>query len=229
MPYAQFQPMPLAEYGHSMPLFGQAAPPPVPAGPVFRFECPIGCDPIAAAQCRAALRRSIVAGINLATNAAGKLEASPRDADTIRHFTFLFGHPPTRPVSWAGNRQSGAIVARRFRMVEAALRRRGTLYRCDACAGKTANAFTRRTTDPNVIFLCPRFWRRTPVIRGGIILHEMLHLLFPFFRHFHNPPHPDDPQERRRDNAHCFEAFAMLVGGHTPDQTDINRCRARPA
>jgi len=58
--------------------------------------------------------------------------------------------------------------------------------------------------------------------RTGIVLHEMLHL---FYREFllH------DPQERRRNNAHCYEAFALRVAGHIPDQCDICRCQRRPA
>jgi hypothetical protein len=58
----------------------------------------------------------------------------------------------------------------------------------------------------------------------------MLHLLYRgFFRHFAVPPHPDDPQERRRDNAHCYEAFALQVASHPPSPTDLSRCRTRPA
>ncbi len=69
-----------------------------------------------------------------------------------------------------------------------------------------------------------RFWR------AGIVLHEMLHLLFRgFFRHFAVPPNPDDPQERRRDNAHCYAAFAWLVNRHVPYPFDVvPGCLDRP-
>ena len=213
---------------------------PSPAGPVFSIECPAGCPPVAAGQCRNILLRAIRDAIHLASNAASKLEASPRDAKTVSIFLKLFGHDPSRPVPWAGNKESGASVAWRLRKVAQELGGgRRTLYRC-GCPG-AAPTVNARTVSPMEVLLCPRFWNlgqpgflpagQDPRwIRAGIILHEMLHQLFgEFFRHFRVPPRPDDPQERRRDNAHCYEAFALLVDGHTPSQSDINRCTKRPA
>lgn len=205
---------------------GEPGASPPPTGPVFRFECPAGCDPVAAAQCRNVLRRAIRDAINLASNAADKLEASPRDADTVRLFRFFFGHDPSRPVPWAGNKESGASVAHRFRKVAEALQGRGTLYRC-GCPG-AAPTVNARASRPNTVRLCPRFWGQSAAFRAGIVLHEMLHLLYEFFRHFRTPPHPNDPQERRRDNSHCYEAFAMRVAGHAAARSDVTRCRARP-
>jgi hypothetical protein len=50
----------------------------------------------------------------------------------------------------------------------------------------------------------------------------MLHLLYiEFVRH--------DPKERRRNDAHCYEAFAMRVAGHAAAKSDVTRCRTRPA
>jgi hypothetical protein len=219
MAYLRYQPQGFFADQAGVSFLEEPAAPP-PAGPVFRLECGAGCHPVAAAQCRATLRRAIVAAIRLASNAAAKLEASPRDADTVRHFRFLFGHDPSRPVPWAANRESGAIVARRFRMVEQALRRRGTQFRC-GCPGAAATV-NARTIPPNEIRLCDRFWTLSPILRAGVVLHEMLHLLFhTFLRH--------DARERRRNNAHCYEAFALRVAGHTPEQSDISRCRSRPA
>ncbi|HXW06510.1 MAG TPA: hypothetical protein VD833_14835, partial [Vicinamibacterales bacterium] len=86
-----------------------------PAGPRFRFECAPGCPPAAANQCRQIVRRAVLDAIRLAHDAAAKLEASPRAPETIRLFTAFFGHNPSRPVPWAGNRESGLVVARRFR------------------------------------------------------------------------------------------------------------------
>lgn len=221
------------------PALGEATKTTQPAKPVFRIECPAGCAPIAAGQCRNILRRAIRDAINLANNAASKLEASPVEAATKNVFRFFFGHLPSRPVPWgAGNDPSGAIVARRLRIVARALQSRGTLYRCAACTVSTVkecplnapaipcplNARTLRPYTLNTIELCPRFWSQSRMWRAGILLHEMLHLYFgQFFRH-----HPNDP-ERRRDNAHCYEAFALRVAGHAPDQCDICRCRRRPA
>jgi hypothetical protein len=206
-------------------VVGQA--PAAPAAPAlnFRFQCDAGCAPNAAANCRGIVRRAILDGIQLAANAAAKLEASPRAATTIQHFRHLFGHDPSRPVPWAANKQSGAVVAARFRRVARELRTRGTLFRC-GCPGAaaTVNARTKRPYTLNTIELCPRIWTLSRFRRGGVVLHEMLHNTYgQFFRH-----HPHDP-EHRRDNAHCFEAFALLVAGRTPEQGDITNCRNRPA
>jgi OmpA family len=213
---------------------------PPPTGPVFSIECPAGCSPVAAGQCRNILLWAIRDAIHLAANTASKLEANPRDPKTVSIFLKLFGHDPSRRVPWAENKESGAIVAWRLRKVAQELGGgRRTLYRC-GCPG-AAPTVNARTVSPTEVLLCPRFWKlgqpgflpagQDPRwIRAGTILHEMLHQLFgEFFRHFRVPPHPDDPQERRRDNAHCYEAFALLVDGRTPSQSDINRCKARPA
>jgi outer membrane protein OmpA-like peptidoglycan-associated protein len=213
---------------------------PSPAGPVFSIECPAGCSPVVAGQCRNILLRAIRDAIHLASNAASKLEASPRNANTVSIFLKLFGHDPSRPVSWAENKESGSSVAWRLRRVAQELGGgRRTLYRC-GCPG-AAPTVNARTVSPLEVLLCPRFWslgqpgflpagQDPRWIRAGTILHEMLHQLFgEFFRHFRVPPRPDDPQERRRDNAHCYEAFALLVDGHTPSQSDVNRCTKRPA
>ena len=207
-----------------------AAPAPV-TGPLFRFECPVGCDPFAAGQCRATLRRAIIDAIALCNAAAARLEASPRSDDTRNIFRFFFAHDPSRPVPWADNRESGAIVAHRLRRVAEALHGRVTHYRCvTANCPPGRNAFTRPTTEPNLIFVCPRFWTRPRFQRAGILLHEMLHLIYRgFFRHAAVPPHPDDPQERRRDNAHCYEALVLRLNGHAVEASDVTRCRSRPA
>jgi hypothetical protein len=199
-----------------------------PAGPVFRFECPAGCSPRTTGQCRTVLRRAILDAISLASNAASRLEADPPSAATIGHFRDLFGHPPSRPVPWAGNRASGALVAHRFRRVADGFRTRVTHYSC-GCPGAAATV-NARAARPNLIRLCPRFWTQSRFLRAGILLHEMIHLLyFSFFRHFRTPPRVDDPQERRRDNARCYEAFALLAANKVPSATDVSRCKARPA
>jgi len=203
------------------PAIGQPAAPPVPAGPSFRLDCGAGCHPLPAARCRAVLRQAIGDAIALSKGAAAKLEASPREADTVRKFRFFFGHDPSRQVPWAGNKESGAIVAGRLRAVAASLRSRGTQYRC-GCPG-AAPTVNARTVSSTEVRLCTNFWAQPKrFIRAGIILHEMLHQYFlSFVRH--------DANERRRDNAHCYEAFVMRVNGHGVDLSDVARCRARPA
>lgn len=235
------------------------APAPAPAlTPVFRFECPAGCPQGVEAECRRILYRAIADAITICNNAAAELEASPRSTRTRNIFRNLFGHDPSRPVPWAGNKESGAIVAHRLRKVAEAFHGRVTHFRCGGFPGAPAgqqcaagdNAFTIPFLHPNVIFLCPQFWTQEALVpatppfpttaagragvarfwRAGIVLHEMLHLLYRgFFSHATVPPNPADPQERRRDNAHCYEAFALQVTRHLPDPDDITACRNRPA
>ena len=59
------------------PFVGEPGSPPQPTGPVFNVQCPAppGCPPVAAGQCGAVLRQAIREAINLANNAASKLEA----------------------------------------------------------------------------------------------------------------------------------------------------------
>ena len=197
---------------------------PPASGPVFDFACPAGgCAPLADAQCRAVLHRAIVSGISLATNAANKLEANPREAETVRLFRFFFGHDPALPIPWAGNMQSGNSVALRFRKVAAEMGGgRRTTYRCGCPAdGPTIMAVTE---DPFTVRICPRFWNPPPspglpadVFRGGTLLHEMLHQLYiEFLRH--------DANEQRRNNAHCYAAFAWRVAGFGARPSAVNRC-----
>lgn len=216
----------------SVTFLGQSSTATHTVAPIFHFDCPVGCAPFPAAECRTVLRRAIRDAIFLASNAASKLEASPREASTVRRFRFFFGHDPSRPVPWAGNMESGASVAHRFRKVAEALQNRGTRFRCVPCGTSIvpecpldAPAFpcpiNARAVPPNAIELCPRFWGQVRWWRAGIVLHEMFHLLYhEFLRH--------DPQERRRDNAHCYEAFALRVAGRVPDRCDICRCQRRP-
>jgi hypothetical protein len=213
------------------------------AGLVFRFECPPGCPPFAAGQCRNVLRQAIRASIFLASNAASRLElaskaegrVSPRDDDLVRKFHFFFGHDPSRPVPWAGNKVSGLVVAHRYRKAAEALQGRGTLYRCGCPgAGPGVRAITNWDAEHNVINLCPIFWNPPPGLhlsnryfRAGVILHEMLHLLYHEF--FHHPGHPSGDPARRRDEPHCYEAFALRAAGHAADPSDVTSCRARAA
>jgi lysine-specific metallo-endopeptidase family protein len=207
--------------------------------PIFDFpqpcaECPVGT----AAQCRAALRQAIVRAIGLATNAAAKIEAAisvapaARNADAKRTATLFvrfFGHDPSRPVSWAGNEASGISVAKRFRSVATELNGgRRVIFQCRAtrpdcadddvtCCCPDTNAFFSPAV-ANTINLCALFWGANRDIRAGIIIHEMLHMLF---------GHLQDVGQGRIRNA-CYEAFALRLVGVTPDPFDVCNCRATP-
>ena len=223
--------------------FGQPNP---PTAPIFDVQCPApaGSPPLAAGQCRPAVRRAIREAIKLANGAANKLDAtikfepSMRDAqgkNAARLFKFFFGHDPSRPVEHAGNEASGAIVAHRLRRVAQELEGgRRIVFRCDAGCGATTRAHTNQAAEPNVVNLCATFWnppaadsRGLPAIflRAGTIIHEMLHVLYPDF--FHHAGHPSGDPERRRDNAHCYKAFALRVAGFGGDRVAVAGCTAR--
>ena len=206
-----------------------------PQCPPFRLECDAGCPPLPANRCRAIVCRAALDAISLAANAAAALEATPPAPETVRLFRAFFGHPPSRPVPWAGNRPSGQTVAHRFRRCAQELAGGRTVtYRCVTNCPATRNAVTNAALEPSVIRLCPRFFNRpagqplgNQFFRGGVVLHEMLHLLYHQF--FHHPGHPSGDPERRRDNAHCYEAFALRVAGHAAEPQDVAACRNRPA
>lgn len=209
------------------------------AAPIFNIECPTPGVRLPV------LRQAIREAIKLANNAATKVEKATmtapnmRDADakeTARLFTSFFGHDPTFPVQWAGNEASGVSVAKRFRAVASELGGgRRIVFRCldsrpgcaDAdltCCTPTANAWVNQARVPNVVHLCAQFWNPPaglrglphPYYRAGVIVHEMLHLLFQdFFRHGGPPGRP---------NTHCYEAFALRVAGFGADPFDVRRC-----
>jgi hypothetical protein len=186
-----------------------------PTGPLFRMDCPAPRPCGTEAQCRARIRLAIQDAIRLATRAAARLEASPRSPGTVSIFRGLFGHTPNRPVPWGGGRDSGGIVARRYRLAINALRGRGTMYRCRNIP------VPGRTISPGEVWLGPSFWTQNRNHRGAIILHEMMHQYFiEFIRH--------GAGEHRRNNAFCFEAFAMRASGLTPPAGDVTACTSRP-
>jgi hypothetical protein len=199
-----------------------------PPAPVFRFlfPPPAGCPALTEAQYRAILHQAVMEAIRLANNAASKLEAvGPETASLYR---FFFCHEPSRPVPWAGNEASGSIVARRFRAVARELGGgRRIIFRCDPNCDANTRAFS--LAEPNVISLCALFW--TPPIqpglppegfRGGVILHEMFHVLFTM-RHI-----DQDPKEKRTNNAHCLRAFALRALGYGQDNLAIRGCTDDP-
>jgi hypothetical protein len=176
---------------------------------------------------------------------------------TAALFTRIFGHDPRTPVKWAGNIASGASIADRFRKVARELAGpakggRTITFRSEAiCDTDTMRGFVVANPDDpnasppppagerNVIHLCPRFWNPIPqaglrleAFRGGVILHEMLHVLFPGL--FGHDTVDDDGNivrdntspggERRRNNAHCLRAFALRASGNGQDNRALGGC-----
>ena len=190
----------------------------------------------------------------MATIAATKLDATlifgPRTKsanDTATLFTRIFGHDPRTPVKWAGNIASGASIADRFRKVARELAGpakggRTITFRSDPAGPNCPpgrRGFVDPSDPPHVIHLCPRFWNPPPQaglppegFRGGVILHEMLHVLYPGL--FGHDTVDDDGHivrqntspwgERRRNNAHCFRAFALRAAGQGQDNLALPRC-----
>ena len=229
--------------GRTVGWLGETAPQSI--APAFRFLCPPGCAPNATNACIGIVRRAIQDAIWLAENAAEQLTA--RDDEAVRLFRSFFGDPE-RLVPWANNRPAADLVAGRFRAVGRGFRTRVPHIRCavvgpgaEQCAGENAFALPRSVptaTLPlprNTIHLCPPFWSVAPAgtvsrfWRAAILLHEMLHLLFwEFFGHQANLPRAGDPEERRRDNSHCYEAFALRVAKQGADPNDVTVCNERP-
>jgi|SRR5678815_4221498 hypothetical protein len=107
----------------------------------------------------------------------------------------------------------------------------GTLTTPPCCAVNTRAFFVRRTPAlRNVIHLCPEFWDppagllglspglSLEAFRGGTIIHEMLHLLYPEFL----------VHDFRRPNAHCYKAFALRVKGYGRDFMATCHCWGLP-
>jgi hypothetical protein len=190
----------------------------------YRFDCPPGCAPFPANQCEANLRRAILDAIAIANNAVRRLTAAQVDEETKRMFRFFMGHDPSRRIPWANNEESRVSVAKRLRTVARELGGgRWTRYRC-GCPGSNPGVVAR-TISPIEVWLCPSFWGPSPQAglsarfsRAGTILHEMLHQLYiEFVRHNAN--------ERRRNNAHCYEALAMRLAGHAAERGSVTLCR----
>ena len=186
--------------------------------PVFRFACTGGCHFGNQAQCRRILRTAIRDAIGLASGAAAALEVPP-SARTVRIFRNTFGHPPSRPVPWAGGASSGATLARRYRLATKALLRGGTAYVCDATLPYLALTDIKH---PSRVWLGPTFWTQNRMYRAKTILHEMMHQYFiEFILH-------TEKKEHRRNNAYCLANFALMIRGITPPKASLGACCNRP-
>ncbi|HET9832256.1 MAG TPA: hypothetical protein VFP91_11120 [Vicinamibacterales bacterium] len=175
------------------------------------------------------LHTAILTACQLASRVARGLETAPVDATAAAQFRVFFGQDPTQPFPGALNIAARDCAACQFERVEEALRRANTLYRCDPCTGLRQEPPASSILDAhaiaiparNQVLLCPTFWSLPPILRAGVLLHEMFHLRFaPFFRH--------DATERRQNSAYCYEAFALSVAGQAPDPLAIHKCQATP-
>jgi len=123
-----------------------------------------------------------------------------------------------------------------------------TIDNCNFATCCGAGDFSFFENGLSTIFLCARFWdarslaelggrplgglndprlklvkQRFPGLpeedrRAGIIIHEMLHILFDL---------GDDASPRRFD-AHCYAAFALRVNGYGGDPTAVRQCLGGP-
>jgi hypothetical protein len=191
----------------------------------------------------------ILGAINLAKKAAFSLETKPLSQATINKFRQIFGQGPLDhwELPWAPRRTmpAGHIVASRFRTVAKELHTRDTLYRCatNFCTRGGGSGSSPQPEQPlhpietlvvdvvawaalckDEVGLCPGFWTLKPEWQEGTVLHEMFHLCFgltcAWFQH--------DGKERKRNNAHCYEAFALSIAGQGPDPISIDKCRNTP-
>lgn len=217
-----------------------------PRGPVFDVVCPDGCAPLAARQCRVAVRDAVREAIRLATNAADKVATATavppaaRDTDakeTARLYKFFFGHDPRFLIEGPGKQSSGVSVAARFRAVANELNGgRRIIFHCRpsrpdcgnadlTCCCPADNAWFSLGV-PNTVNLCPNFWNPPAGLRGlpalnyraAIIIHEMLHMLFEIIR----------DAGHGRPRASCYEAFALRLAGFGADPFDVCNCTGRP-
>lgn len=223
---------PAAIGGHNVPGKAPAACPP------FKFACDMNC-PFTLLECqtrRKYLCDRILGAINLAQKAASELETKPLSNNTVNKFRRIFGQSPFDrwDLPWTPRRTmlAGNIVASRFRTVEKELRTRDTLYRC-LCNGSGSSPGREEPSHPtetivrdlnawavlckNEVRLCPPFWKQNPKGAEGTILHEMFHLCFgltcAWFQH--------DRIERKRNNAYCYEVFAL---GSATEPITITMC-----
>jgi hypothetical protein len=212
---------------------------------IHRLDCPAGCPGgLTEAQCADVVRRAINVAIDLAQNAASKVEKAtvfgPRDLDaqkTAHAFNTFFGHDPWTELTFDGKKErSGVSIAKRFRAVARELGSEGkrrVIFRCVAAmslAGSTAGDATHPARCgvgvvafwdpplPNAVHLCPLFWNSPEAARGGTILHEMLHMLYD------RGPEGLFSDTGRRANAHCYKAFALKVRGYARDEAATCMC-----
>ncbi len=226
-----------------------------PSRLLFKFELDHCPKPFNSALGHTILHNGILDAIKLATKATDALDALKKKpphkikvaiemANTVAGFTTAFGEGPGAKwkLPWAPKQTmpAGDIVAKRFRTVAKELQTRDTEYKCVHCMPRPVMEVPEPPSHPtetivrdtlamavlceNEVRLCPQFWQVTPEERAATVLHEMFHLCFgltcAWFQH--------DPKERKRNNAYCYEAFALLVAGVTPPPTTTDKCTKTP-
>ena len=222
----------LGELG--VPIFDTQCPDPPGCAPLALT----GCRPALRQAVHEAIRIATLAADKLDALVGVPVAARSADAQrTARIFTRYFGHDPLRAVTWAGNEESAVSVAKRFRSVARELNGgRRVVFHCrptrDDCARNDHNDLTCcaptenawfSTGVPNGVTVCDGFWNPPADLhnlparqfRAGIIIHEMLHMLFEHLR---------DTGHGRIRNA-CYEAFALHLAHRDPDPFDVCQCR----
>jgi hypothetical protein len=202
----------------------------------FVLNCP-------SAQRRQRFRAALRLAIALAREAAAKLTAPSLDTQTRNLFIHFFGTQPDRRPPWAAPRTAAQLVAHRYTMVARELAGgRRFRYTCQAGAvgacepSQPGNVVIAATTAKSAITLCDHFFdgRRVDQMAGTII-HEGMHAVYwDLFDHsvprgIPSRPHRDGTAECRRDNARCFQGFALRLRGFGAEADIRDGCRRTPA
>lgn len=181
-------------------------------------------------QFRAALRLAIA----LAREAAAKLTARTVDTQTRNLFIHFFGTRPDHRPPWAAPRTAAQLVAHRYTMVARELAGgRRFRYTCvtgavgDCAPSRPGNVVIAATTGKSAISLCDAFFTGRRIDQmAGTLIHEGMHAVYwDLFDH----AVARGIAECRRDNARCFQAFALRLRGFGVEADIRTRCRRTPA
>ena len=178
-------------------------------------------------------RAALQMAISVAENAARQL-SPPRGRRISRQahdlFVDLFGTQPNHRPAWA-DRTAAGLVAHRYRMVARELAGgRRFRYTCvtgavgDCAPSAPGRVVLAATTGKSAITLCDAFFGpgRTIAQMAGTILHEGMHAVYQdLFDH----AVARGIAECRRDNARCFQSFALRLRGIAVKADILNRCR----
>ena len=192
-------------------------------------------DPQRRQRFRAALRLAI----SIARTSASRLMAPRIDDQARRLFIHFFGTRPEHRPAWA-TRTAAGLVAHRFSMVARALAGgRRFRYTCVSgavgdCAPSPGFVVIAATTGKSAVTLCDAFFApgRSISQMAGTLLHEGMHAVYQDL-FFHAVAR--GIAECRRDNARCFQAFALRLRGfgaeadiHTGCRRTAVECRRHP-
>jgi hypothetical protein len=199
-----------------------------PAGNLgFVLSCPN-------AQRRQRFRAALRLAITLAREAAARLTAPSIDNRTRDLFIHFFGSRPEHRPPWAAPRTAAGLVAHRYTMVARELAG-GRRFRYTCVTGPVGDCMPSRpglvvianTTGRSAISLCDAFFdgRRIDQMAGTLI-HEGMHAVYQelFFHAVRR-----GIAECRRDNARCFQGFALRLRGFGAEADIRNGCRRTPA